>query len=115
MSNKKNSDNKLSGTREEELHRETLGNESNTSTAIHRGKRSAFNEDADLSTNPPGRKRDFSDPSSVEEGDEDYDDEETEHDDYFEDAHYKNEEIEVLREEQKEFEGYGDDDALDKP
>ena len=75
MSNKKNSDNKLPGAREEELHRETFENENNASTAIHRGKRSAFNEDGDLSTNPPGRKRDFSD-GEIEEGDEDYDDEE---------------------------------------
>ncbi len=114
MSNKKNSKNKVAGVREEDLHRETLENESSTVTTMHKGKRSAFKEDADLDTNPPNRKREFPDPS-VEEGDEDYDDEETENDDYFEDAHYKNKEIEVLREEQKEYEGYGDEDFLDKP
>jgi hypothetical protein len=114
MSNKKKADINIPGAREEDLHKENIGNEGSTSTAMHKGKRSAFNEDADLETNPPGRKRDFSDPS-IEEGDEDYDDEESEQDDYFEDAHYKNEEIEILREEQKEFEGYGDEDALDKP
>jgi len=112
MLNKKNSDSKLPGAREEESQRETP--ENSTSTAMHRGKRSAFNEDVNLSTNPPGRKRDLSDPS-IEEGDEDYDDEETEPDDYFEDAHYRNEEAEILREEQKEYEGYGDEDYLDKP
>lgn len=114
MLNKKNSDRNISGAREEDLHRGTVGNENNASTAMHKGKRSAFNEDADLETNPPGRKRDFSDPS-IEEGDEDYDDEETEGDDYFENAHFEKEEIEVLREEQKEYEGYGDDDILDRP
>jgi hypothetical protein len=114
MSNKKNSENKVFGANEEDLRRETIGNESSSVTTMHKGKRSAFNEDADLATNPPNRKRDFTDPAT-EEGDEDYDDEETEHDDYFEDVHYKNEEIEILREEQKEYEGYGDDDFLDKP
>ena len=114
MSNKKNSDSNFSGAREEDLHKGTAGNESNASTAMHKGKRSAFNEDADLETNPPGRKRDPSDPS-IEEGDEDYDDEETEGDDYFRDAHFENEEIEVLREEQKEFEGFGDEDSLGRP
>lgn len=114
MLNKKDSEINISGAREEYLHKGTLGNESNTSTGLHKGKRSAFNEEADLETNPPGRKRDYSDPSA-EEGDEDYDDEETEDDDYFEDAHFKKEEVEELREEQKEFEGYGDEDFLDKP
>jgi hypothetical protein len=111
MSNKKNSDSNVSGAREEELHRDTA--ENSTSTAMNKGKRSAFNEDADLNTNPPGRKRDFTD-GYIEEGDEDYDDEETEPDEYFENAHYRDKESETLREEQKEYEGYGDD-ILDKP
>lgn len=113
MSTKKNNELKMQDTREEHLRQEAFDKES-SAAPTRTGKRSAFNEDSDLATNPPGRKRDLSEPST-EEGDEDYDDEETEQNNYFEKAHYKNDDIEKLREDQKEFEGYGDEDFFDKP
>lgn len=113
MSMQKNIHNPAPGGNQEDQQPESLRNDSIT-PGTHTGKRSAFNEDSDLTTNPPGRKRNLADPND-DAGDENYEDEETEDDDYFEEVHQRNKESERLRENQKEFEGYGDEDYLDKP
>lgn len=94
MATKKNNDNRSLGVTNEENYHETnqmenLSHENNTS-----GKRSAFNEESDLETNPPRSRRN---PDAIEEGDEDYDDEETESEDYYEDVHFKKTHEEEVR------------------